>query len=238
MDLETAELVKVAANAFLATKISFINAMAEVCETTGADVIKLAEALGHDERIGRRFLGPGLGFGGGCLPKDIRALRARATELGVASVADLLGTVDDINLARRERVLTLARDLTGGLSGHKITILGLAFKPNTDDTRDSPSLDICERLAAEGAIVSVHDPVAMPNAAAKHPGLRYANSVSEAAADAELVLHLTEWPDYQAIDPAALASIVARKTLVDGRCALDAETWRAAGWTVHVLGRP
>jgi UDPglucose 6-dehydrogenase len=238
MDLETAELVKVAANAFLATKISFINAMAEVCETTGADVTRLAEALGHDARIGHRFLGPGLGFGGGCLPKDIRALRATATDLGVASVADLLGTVDDINLARRERVLALARELTGGLSGRKVTVLGLAFKPNTDDIRDSPSLDICERLAAEGAIVSVHDPVAMPNAAAKHPGLRYAGSASEAAADAELVLHLTEWPDYQAIDPAALADVVARKVLVDGRCALDAHAWRAAGWTVRVLGRP
>jgi UDPglucose 6-dehydrogenase len=238
MDLETAELVKVAANAFLATKISFINAMAEVCETTGADVIRLAEALGHDARIGHRFLGPGLGFGGGCLPKDIRALRATAADLGVASVADLLGTVDHINLARRERVLTLARDLTGGLRGRKVTVLGLAFKPNTDDTRDSPSLDICERLAAEGAIVSVHDPVAMPNAAVRYPGLRYADSASVAAADAELVLHLTEWPDYQAIEPAALADVVARKVLVDGRCALDAQAWRAAGWTVHVLGRP
>ena len=239
MDLETAELVKVAANALLATKISFINAMAEVCEASGADVTQLASALGHDERIGRKFLGPGLGFGGGCLPKDIRAFRATAAGLGVSSVVDLLGTVDTINLSRRERVIDLAREAAGGtLRGTKIAVLGVAFKPNSDDIRDSPSLDICGRLDEAGAVVSVHDPVAMPNASRARPGLRFASSVSEAAEDAQVVLHLTEWADYRAIDPAALGTVVVRRYLIDARCALDAAAWQAAGWTVRILGRP
>jgi UDPglucose 6-dehydrogenase len=249
MDLETAELVKVAANAFLATKISFINAMAEVCEQAGADVIPLAEALGHDARIGRRFLSPGLGYGGGCLPKDIRGFRATAADLGVSSLESLLATVDGINLGRRERVVALARQAAGdcsladepvggSLAGRRVAVLGVAFKPDSDDVRDSPSLAVCDRLVAEGAVVSVHDPVAMPSAARKRPGLRYAPSVSEAAEGADLVLHLTEWSDYRAIDPAALARVVARRVIIDARCCLDAGLWREAGWTVHVLGRP
>jgi UDPglucose 6-dehydrogenase len=239
MDLETAELVKVAANAFLATKISFINAMAEVCEQSGADVMALAEALGHDARIGRRFLSPGLGYGGGCLPKDIRGFRATAADLGVDSLVSWLGTVDEINLGRRERVVALARQAAGGsLGGRRVAVLGVAFKPNSDDVRDSPSLAVCDQLAADGAAVSVHDPVAMPSAAVKRPGLRYAPSVSEAAERADLVLHLTEWSDYRAIDPAALAQVVSRRVIIDARCCLDADQWRASGWTVHVLGRP
>ena len=239
MDLETAELVKVAANAFLATKISFINAMAQMCEETGADVLRLAEALGHDARIGRRFLSPGLGYGGGCLPKDIRGFRASAAELGVDSLVDLLSTVDAINLGRRDRVVALARQVAGGrLDGTRVAVLGIAFKPDSDDVRDSPSLAVCDRLAAEGAAVSVHDPVAMPGAAAKRPVLRYAPSVPAAAAGADLVLHLTEWSEYRAIDPAALAAVVARPVIIDARCCLDAALWRGAGWTVHVLGRP
>jgi UDPglucose 6-dehydrogenase len=237
-DLETAELVKVAANSFLATKISFINVLAEMCETVGADVLMLADAVGLDDRIGRKFLSPGLGFGGGCLPKDIRAFRAVAQEKGVTALADLLGTVDAINLGRRERVITLAREAVGGLSGKRVAMLGIAFKPNTDDIRDSPALDIAARLAEAGAVVSVHDPVAMPNAAKKHPDLRYADSVSAAADNAELVVHLTEWADYRAIDPAALAGVVAAPRLIDARCALDAGKWREAGWSVQVLGRP
>ena len=237
MDLETAELVKVAANAFLATKISFINAMAEICEESGADVIPLAEALGYDARIGRRFLSPGLGYGGGCLPKDIRGFRATAADLGVNSLVSLLTTVDEINVGRRDRVVALAREAAGGsLAGRRVAVLGVAFKPNSDDVRDSPSLAICDRLAAEGAIVSVHDPVAMPSAAAKNPDLRYAPSVFEAAEGADLLLHLTEWSDYRAIDPAALAGVVARRVIIDARCCLDAALWREAGWTVHVLG--
>jgi UDPglucose 6-dehydrogenase len=239
MDLETAELVKVAANAFLATKISFINVMAEVCEAAGADVIPLAQALGHDARIGHRFLAPGLGFGGGCLPKDIRAFSATASALGVSALVSLLTTVDTINLGRRDRVVSLAREAVGGeLAGKRVAVLGIAFKPNSDDIRDSPSLDTCDRLVAEGAIVSVHDPVAMPNAAKTWPGLHYAQSVSDAAAGADLVLHLTEWADYQAIDPAALAQVVARQVIIDARCCLDAAGWSEAGWSVRVLGRP
>ena len=223
MDLETAELVKVAANAFLATKISFINAMAEVCERAGADVLPLAEALGHDARIGPRFLSPGLGYGGGCLPKDIRGFRATAADLGVSSLENLLATVDAINLGRRERVVTLARQAAGGsLAGRRVAVLGVAFKPDSDDVRDSPSLAVCDRLAAEGAVVSVHDPVAMPSAARKRPGLCCAPSVSDAAEGADLVLHLTEWSDYRAIDPAALARVVARRVIIDARCCLDA----------------
>jgi UDPglucose 6-dehydrogenase len=231
--------VKVAANSFLATKISFINVMAEMCEASGADVIKLADAIGLDERIGRKFLSPGLGFGGGCLPKDIRAFRATAEERGVTALVDLLTTVDGINLGRRERVFVLARGaLDGDLPGKRIAVFGAAFKPNSDDIRDSPSLAISGRLADEGAIVTVHDPVAMSNAARVRPDLRYADSVHEAAEGADLVLHLTEWTDYRDIDPAALRAIVANPVLIDARCTLDAVAWRAAGWTVLVPGRP
>ena len=239
MDLETAELVKVAANSFLATKISFINVMAEMCEASGADVIRLADAIGIDERIGRRFLSPGLGFGGGCLPKDIRAFRATAADRGVDSLVDLLTTVDTINLGRRDRVITLALQALGGeLRGKRVAVLGAAFKPNSDDIRDSPSLAISGRLADMGAIVAVHDPVAMANAARVRPDLRYAESVHDAAQGVDLVLHLTEWADYRAIEPEALRSIVANPVLIDGRCTLDAAVWRAAGWTVLIPGRP
>ena len=238
MDLETAELVKVSANAFLATKISFINAMAEICEKAGADVIGLADALARDGRIGGRFLSPGLGFGGGCLPKDIRAFRAKARELGAESVANLLGEVDAINLGRRSRVTELTRDVVGGcLAGRRLAVLGLAFKPESDDVRDSPSLHVCGQLLREGALVSVHDPVAMGNAALVQPALRYASSVSEAAADADAVLHLTEWTDYRAIDPAMLATVVAQRNMIDARGALDAAAWRSAGWAFRTLGR-
>jgi UDPglucose 6-dehydrogenase len=239
MDLETAELVKVAANSFLATKISFINVMAEMCEASGADVLALADASGMDDRIGRKFLSPGLGFGGGCLPKDIRAFRATAASRGVDSLVDLLTTVDAINLGRRDRVITLARAATGGdVAGKRIAVLGAAFKPNSDDIRDSPSLAISSRLADEGAVVTVHDPVAMGNAARVRPDLSYAESVEQAADGAELLLHLTEWSDFRAIDPHALRSVVASPVLIDARCTLDAAAWRAAGWTVLVPGRP
>jgi len=239
MDLETAELVKVCANAFLATKISFINAVAEMCEQAGADVVRLADALGRDDRIGGRFLVPGLGFGGGCLPKDIRAFQCAARALGVESLVSWLGEVDAINQRRRSRVTELARDAVGGsLAGRKIAVLGLSFKPGSDDVRDSPSLDVCARLLGAGAIVSAHDPVAMANAARILPGLRYAGSVPEAAANAEAVLHLTEWADYRGIDPAMLGTVVARRNMVDARCALDEAAWRSAGWSFRVPGRP
>jgi len=238
MDLETAELVKVSANAFLATKISFINAMAEVCEKVGADVVRLAEALGRDERIGRRFLAPGLGFGGGCLPKDIRAFRSSAEELGVDSLVNLLGEVDAINLNRRSRVVDLARKAVGGkLTGRRIGVLGLAFKPGSDDVRDSPSLHVCGLLMHESAVVTAHDPAALNAAARIRPDLRYADTISKAAEGADVVLHLTEWSEYQAIDPAMLAAVVARRNIIDARCALDGQLWRSAGWAFQVLGR-
>jgi UDPglucose 6-dehydrogenase len=239
MDLETAELVKVAANSFLATKISFINAMAEVCEASGADVIRLAAALAADERIGGRFLSPGLGFGGGCLPKDIRAFRATARGLGVDSVDSFLNEVDAINLSRRARVADLAREIVGGdLAGARAAVLGIAFKPGSDDVRDSPSLAVCDQLTREGAIVRVHDPVATGNAAKVRPDLRYADTVTEAVAGADVVLHLTDWADYRAIDPVALGQVVGRRNIVDARCTLDSDYWRSAGWSVRILGRP
>jgi len=237
--LETAELAKVSANAFLATKISFINMVAEVCEKSGADVMELADAIGLDVRIGRNFLSPGLGFGGGCLPKDIRAFHAVASRLGAEPLSTLLSAVDQANLARRDRVVSLARDAApgGSLKDAKVAVLGLAFKPGSDDIRDSPSLDVCGRMAEAGAIVTSHDPVAIENAARVRPELRYAASVFEAAEGADVVLHLTEWQEYRSIDPAALKSVVARPVLVDARCALDKDAWVDAGWTVRSPGR-
>jgi UDPglucose 6-dehydrogenase len=238
MGLETAELVKVSANAFLATKISFINAVADACEATGSDVRQLADALAYDERIGRRSMSPGLGFGGGCLPKDIRAFRTTAMSLGVDSMVGLLGHVDEINKSRRARVVAMARDAVGGsLADRQIAVLGVAFKPNSDDVRDSPSLDVCGRLAAEGAIVSAHDPVALDNAARLRPDLRYTKSVFEAAENADLILHLTEWAEYRTIDPSALAEVVARRNVIDARCVLDVAAWETSGWSVRTLGR-
>jgi UDPglucose 6-dehydrogenase len=238
-DLATAQLVKVAANAFLATKISFINAMAEVCEATHADVKKLSEALSHDPRIGGRFLHAGLGFGGGCLPKDIRAFMARADELGVDQALSLLTEVDAINMRRRARMVDLAHELLGESTvGRRIAILGAAFKPNSDDIRDSPALDVASRLHAAGADVVVYDPAAMDNARRRYPDLSYAGSTVEAASGAHLVLHLTEWAEFREADPAVLAGIVAERNIVDGRNALDPQRWRSAGWTYRALGRP
>lgn len=238
-DLATAELVKVAANSFLATKISYINAMAEVCEATGADVTKLAEALSYDDRIGGRFLSPGLGFGGGCLPKDIRAFMARTAELGVGQATAFLREVDAINARRRTRTVDLVRDLAGGsLSGVRVCALGAAFKPNSDDIRDAPALDVAAMLQHEGAEVSVFDPAAMDNARRAYPQLRFADGVGAAAKDADAVVLLTEWAQFKAIDPELLGHIVARKRIVDGRHALDAGRWRTAGWEYRALGRP
>ena len=237
-DLATAELVKTAANAFLATKISFINAMAEVAEASGADVARLAEAIGHDPRIGHRFLGAGVGFGGGCLPKDIRAFQARADELGVGEALAFLGEVDRINQRRRDRVVTLAAELLGGdVAGRRIAVLGLAFKPDSDDVRDSPALDIAVRLHAAGAHVRATDPHAIPAARRVQPELDYRDTLDEALSRAELVLLLTEWREYRLLDPAATRIRVSGLRLIDGRNALDAEAWRAAGWDYRALGR-
>ena len=238
-DLPTAELVKVSANAFLATKISFINAMSELCEITGADVTKLADAIGYDDRIGRKFLNAGLGFGGGCLPKDIRAFMARAGELGASHALTFLAEIDAINLRRRERVAEIARELIGGsLIGKRVAVLGAAFKPNSDDVRDSPALNVAGRLQLQGAHVAVYDPRATDNARKIFPTLEYAESVVAACRNADVVLHLTEWAEFREVDPAALGEVVAQRNIVDGRNCLDVEAWRAAGWTYHGLGRP
>ena len=238
-DFPTAELVKVAANAFLATKISFINAMAEVCEAAGADVVKLADAIGHDDRIGRRFLNAGVGFGGGCLPKDIRAFMARAGELGADQALTFLREVDEINIRQRSRMVDLAREQCGGtLIGKRVAVLGAAFKPDSDDIRDSPALDVAEAARKAGAVVTVHDPKANESARRVHPHLAYADTVEDACLDADVVLHLTEWKQFREIDPAKLAALVANPSIIDGRNALDPTLWRKAGWTYRALGRP
>jgi UDPglucose 6-dehydrogenase len=238
-DLETAELVKSAANAFLATKISFINAMAEVCEAAGADVTQLADAIGHDARIGRRFLNAGLGFGGGCLPKDIRAFMARAGELGADQALTFLREVDQINMRRRSRAVDLAREALGGsVLGRKIAVLGLAFKPDSDDVRDSPSLNVAAQLSLQGASVLCHDPRAIENARHRFPELSYVETIDEAVRDADAVMVLTEWGEYRSLDPAVLAGQVAQPIVIDGRNCLDSAAWRAAGWRYRALGRP
>jgi UDPglucose 6-dehydrogenase len=235
-DFATAELVKVAANAFLATKISFINAMAEVCEAAGGDVVTLADAIGHDARIGRKFLGAGIGFGGGCLPKDIRAFMARAGEIGAVEALTFLREVDAINLRRRARTVDFAREACDGdLHGATVAVLGAAFKPNSDDIRDSPALDVARMIYHEGATVRVHDPKAMEHAKAKYPELQYVDSVQDACLDADVVLHLTEWAEYRELDPNELP--VRSKIVIDGRNALDPATWIEAGWAYRALGR-
>jgi len=237
-DLPTSELVKVAANSFLATKISFINAMAEVCEAAGGDVTVLAKAIGYDPRIGNRFLQAGIGFGGGCLPKDIRAFMARAEELGAKQALEFLREIDAINLRARQRVIDVVRaELTEDLTSYKIAVLGAAFKPDSDDVRDSPALDIAAQLQAAGASVVVHDPKAIENARKRFPNLGFAANVEECVKDADLILHLTEWREYRDLNPKALASLVKKKIVIDGRNALERDKWRAAGWQFHALGR-
>ncbi|MEU7907825.1 UDP-glucose/GDP-mannose dehydrogenase family protein [Actinoplanes sp. NPDC049118] len=245
-DFATAELVKVAANAFLATKISFINAMAEVCEVAGGDVTQLARAIGYDPRIGNRFLQAGVGFGGGCLPKDIRAFQARAQELGAGEALRFLHEVDLINLRRRSKVLQLAAELLGrrsgpagpDLSGTRIAVLGAAFKPNSDDVRDAPSLAVAAGLAKAGADVRVYDPQGMENARAAQPGLHYESSMADAVTGAELVCVLTEWAEFRNADPQVLGELVADRRVIDGRNCLDAVLWARAGWQYRGMGRP
>ena len=237
-DLPTSELVKVAANSFLATKISFINAMAEVCEAAGGDVTVLAKAIGYDPRIGSRFLQAGIGFGGGCLPKDIRAFMARAEELGAKQALEFLREIDAINLRARQRVIDVVRnELSEDLTQYKIAVLGATFKPDSDDVRDSPALDIAVQLHAAGADVVIHDPQGIEPARKRFPNLDYAPVINDAIKDADLILHLTEWKEYRQIDPAAISSIVKSKIIIDGRNMLDRTMWRNAGWKFHALGR-
>ena len=238
-DHPTAELVKTAANSFLATKISFINAMAELCEAAGADVTRLADAIGLDDRIGRKFLNAGIGFGGGCLPKDIRAFMARAGELGADQALTFLREVDAINMRRRSRVVELTREICGGtLLGKRVTVLGAAFKPESDDVRDSPALSIAAQLQLQGAVVTVTDPKALPNAAKRFPELHYEADTDTAVNKADAILLLTEWEQYRSLDPYELGSRVSSLRVLDGRNVLDAAKWRAAGWLYRGLGRP
>lgn len=237
-DLPTSELVKVAANAFLATKISFINAMAEVCEIVDADVVMLSRALGYDDRIGKRFLNAGLGFGGGCLPKDIRAFSARAGELGASDALRFLHEVDKINLRRREKAVAVARALVGGdFLGKSIAVLGAAFKPNSDDVRDSPALNVAASMHLKGADVRVHDPKAIENAKARFPTLGYFDTAQDACRNADLIVLATEWDEYCNIDPVSFRSVVKQPRLLDTRNAIDREYWSGAGWQVYSLGR-
>jgi len=238
-DYPTAELVKVTANSFLATKISFINAVAEVCEAAGADVVALADAIGYDDRIGRKMLYAGVGFGGGCLPKDLRAFQHRAGELGVEVLMTLLGEVDSINQRQRERAVQLATTMIGGrLADARIAVWGAAFKPGTDDVRDSPALAIAGQLHLRGARVTIHDPKALETARAAFPTMEYAEDPVEACRDADLLMHMTEWPEYGHVDIDAVSSVVARQQVLDGRNTLDLAAWRSAGWTARGLGRP
>ena len=238
-DFATAELVKVAANAFLATKISFINAMAEIAEVTGADVTQLADAIGYDNRIGRRFLGAGVGFGGGCLPKDIRAFTARAEELGRGESVAFLKEVDSINLRRRQRAIDLTVTALGGSAYNaKVAVLGLSFKPHSDDVRDSPALDVAVQLHGLGANVVATDPQGIENSRARHPQLTYSTDLEETLRDADAVVLVTEWPEFRHLDPAWVGELVKNKIVIDGRNSFDAAAWRAAGWTYHGLGRP
>jgi UDPglucose 6-dehydrogenase len=238
-DYATAELVKTAANAFLATKISFINAMAEVCEAAGADVTQLATAIGHDDRIGPKFLGAGLGFGGGCLPKDIRAFMARAGELGADQALTFLREVDNINMRRRTRMVDLARDVLGGsFLGYRITVLGASFKPDSDDIRDSPALNVAAQIRLQGGTVTVTDPAALPNARRAWPDLTYEDKTETACTDADVILLLTEWHEYTTLDPHELKTLVRQANILDGRNALNPAAWREAGWTYRGLGRP
>jgi len=237
-DLETAELAKSAANAFLATKISFINAMADISDRSGADVVALADILGDDSRIGRAFLDAGVGFGGGCLPKDIRALSATAQELGVTHAVRLLGEVDAVNLATRDRVVEAAVELCGGsVAGKRLGVLGAAFKPLSDDVRDSPALHVAHELHCRGAKVRVYDPQANVNARSVRPELRYVASPAAAARGADLLLHLTDWPEFARLDPADVGRSVRHRRVLDARNGLDATAWRAAGWEVRSIGR-
>ncbi|MEH0634178.1 MULTISPECIES: UDP-glucose/GDP-mannose dehydrogenase family protein [Streptomyces] len=239
-DFPTAELVKTSANSFLATKISFINAMAEVCEAAGGDVAKLAEAIGHDDRIGKKFLRAGIGFGGGCLPKDIRAFMARAGELGADQALTFLREIDSINMRQRGQMVELARQALGGGSflGKRVAVLGATFKPDSDDVRDSPALNVAGQIHLQGGQVTVYDPKGMENARRLFPTLGYADSALAAVRNADIVLHLTEWREFRELDPAALGEVASTRLVLDGRNALDPELWRRAGWTYRAMGRP
>lgn len=233
---ETAETIKFAANAFLATKVSFINAIAEFCEASGGDVEEVSSAIGLDRRIGSEYLRAGVGFGGGCLPKDIRSFQASAEERGLSGVFGLLRQVDSINLGRRATYVEAAEEMLGGVKGQRVTVLGAAFKPDSDDTRDSPALDVAVRLIKLGAEVTITDPRALPNVDVK--GAVCEPELSRALLGADLIMLLTDWPEYRALDPRHISTLVRDRKIIDGRNVLSMSDWRDAGWTIRAPGRP
>jgi UDPglucose 6-dehydrogenase len=234
-DIASAEMVKLASNAFLATKISFINEIANVCEGTGADVVEVARGMGLDERIGSKFLQAGIGFGGSCFPKDVDALKQLAGNSGYHF--QLLTAVIEVNELQKRRVISKLHRHLGGLVGKRITLLGLAFKPNTDDMREASSLVLSARLNADGAIVSAYDPVAEAQARQLVSGLRFADSAMDAIGEADAVVLVTEWPEFMELNWDKVAQAMSGKLVIDGRNALDSGAVRAAGLVYEGVGR-
>jgi len=235
-DIASAEMVKLAANAFLATKISFINEIANVCEETGADVIEVAKGMGLDARIGPKFLQAGVGFGGSCFPKDVMGLKQLAGNSGYHF--QLLNAVIEVNELQKRRVIgKLLKHLDGSLVGKKVALLGLAFKPNTDDMREATSLVLTARMQAAGAAVSAYDPVAEEEARKLIRGVRFAESALDAVAGADAVVLVTEWREFRELDWRAVAAAMRGTAIIDGRNALDADAVRAAGLTYEGIGR-
>ncbi|WP_018545426.1 UDP-glucose dehydrogenase family protein [Streptomyces sp. LaPpAH-108] len=239
-DPQTAELAKGAANTYLGLKISYINAVADMCEAAGGDVAQIVDILGIDPRIGSGGMRPGIGYGGGCLPKDVRAFTASARALGADAAASLLRAAEVINEQRTDVALGLVTRALGErpVSGARITVWGAAFKPGTNDVRESPALALAQALQQAGGIVTVHDPQAVPTAMVRNPELEYTDDLAGSLDGADLVVLATEWAEYRQADPRTLACRPANPLLVDCRTTLDPEPWRTAGWTVHQLGRP
>jgi UDPglucose 6-dehydrogenase len=234
-DLPTSELAKGAANAFLATKISFINAMADICAATGADVSALAHSLGLDPRIGHAFLRAGIGYGGACLPKDVRGLGSFAQGIGAQNAALLLGAVDAVNQTRIGQAVSLVTETVGEVAGSRVAVWGASFKAGTDDVRDSAGLLIAEQLRALGATVTVYDPMSSGNAMVAYPELGYADSAVTAAASADVLVVTAAWAEFAQVDAAEVARVVACKAVVDVCQGIDIASWRGAGWQVCSL---
>ncbi|AEQ07457.1 UDP-glucose/GDP-mannose dehydrogenase family protein [Corynebacterium pseudotuberculosis] len=234
-DFASAELSKLAANAFLATKVSFINAIAEVCEAQGGDVVAVAQTMGCDARIGADFLGSGLGFGGGCLPKDVRGFAATARENGASGAAELLSGVEKLNRQLPETYVDALNQMLGKLRGARVAFLGCAFKPGSDDVRESPALALARQLAHKGARVCMYDPQAMGTARSVAPELDYAESIAQVLIDADAIVLATEWPEFVSLDPDFAAGLVRKKNILDARNVMDRARW--SGWALYQRGR-
>jgi UDPglucose 6-dehydrogenase len=234
-DLRTAEMIKYASNAFLATKISFINEMANICEALGADVKEVAVGMGYDNRIGPHFLEAGMGYGGSCFPKDVLALAHMAAEKG--RHPQLLRAVMEINSDRRRTAIEDLRRMVGGFAGKQIGILGLAFKPNTDDMRDAPAVDIAAAILAEGATVKAYDPVAMKVARNLLPEVQMCRDAYEAAQDSDALIVVTDWNEFKQLDLRQVRDLMRTPVLYDGRNIYDPATVRALGYNYRAIGR-